>query len=256
MRFFSRVLVVGVSIPLAFLVGCSQIQSPVLMPDEYEVIYHWQSTPDSRAERAFLAYREKAERGDPVAQFILGEAYSSGSYRGNEATVGIFNGVVLDNEHAFFWYNKAARNGLAVAQYKLGTFYQHGLGVAKDWVKAATWFRKASDQGNSLAQDCLGLCYAYGLGVDKNQIEAYAYRSLAEPEILRTPQGEYERDRSECNFYLEATGELPVSPQSTPFVIKSWMNNLSPGQIVAGKIRAKELQEVIDKSLAKIKAGK
>ena len=263
MNSLSSVFIFGASLSLLCSVGCSQIQGPAPLSDQDEVLY-WHSTPDSRAERAFLAYRNKAERGDSFAQFILGEAYFLGFYRNDESAPGVFSGIIEDHEHAFFWYNKSAKSGLAVAQYKLGILYQYGDGVAKDLSKAAVWFRKASKQGNLLAHNRLGLCYAYGLGVDKNPTEAYAYRILAGP-TMRTKQtalltygsqGRHEGDGCELDFYWEAAGGWPSSSQTNPFLIMSWVEKLSPEQIAAGKARADQLQEEIDKGLGKIKIVK
>ena len=116
--------------------------------------------------KAFKGYRTQAEKGDPVAQFGMGECYSSGM------------GVAEDLVEAVKWYRKAADQGYAQAQSTLGHCYLNGEGVAWDKVEAVKWFRKGADQGDALNQNNLGFCYAEGKGVAKDEVEAYAYLNL------------------------------------------------------------------------------
>jgi hypothetical protein len=81
-------------------------------------------------------------------------------------------------EKHFRW---AAEQGNAEAQINLGMLYYHGLGVAIDYVEAATWFRKAAEQGRVHAQFRLGLMYGAGLGVAIDYVEAATWlRKAAE----------------------------------------------------------------------------
>ncbi|MFT5106950.1 MAG: TPR repeat protein [Verrucomicrobiales bacterium] len=74
-----------------------------------------------------------------------------------------------------------AEQGDANAQLAVGEFYYMGLGVAKDYAKAAKWFRKAASQGNAQAQWALGRMYESGNGVTRNATEAANwYRKAAE----------------------------------------------------------------------------
>ena len=61
--------------------------------------------------KAFEGYKAKAGKGDPVAQFNLGNCH----YKGE--------GVAKDMVEAVKWYRKAADKGLADAQFNLGACY-------------------------------------------------------------------------------------------------------------------------------------
>jgi hypothetical protein len=80
--------------------------------------------------KAFLGYKERAEKGDRVAQNNLGVCYDRGL------------GVARDQVQAVSWYRKAAEQGLTDAQLNLGYLYAiGGNGVAKDEVEAyAYWY--------------------------------------------------------------------------------------------------------------------
>ena len=76
--------------------------------------------------------RERAERGDAVAQRFLGLRY----YRGR--------GVKQNYAEALRWYRKAADQGDADAQFSLGFEHYEGRKVAKDNVAALMWMILAS----------------------------------------------------------------------------------------------------------------
>src|SRR5262245_56577587 len=85
------------------------------------------------------AYRELlplAQRGDAIAQCVLGIMYQSGE------------GVAQDDAKAVWWYRKAAEQGNADAQSALGLMYATGHGVLQDNAKAMQWYRNAAEQGN------------------------------------------------------------------------------------------------------------
>jgi TPR repeat protein len=113
--------------------------------------------------------RAKAEKGDAVAQFILGGHYDLGE------------GVAKDEVEAVKWYRKAAEQNLPAAQRTLGLCLARGSGVAKDYVEAVNWFHKAADQNDAMAQYSLGVSYLKGQGVAKSEEEAVKwYRKAAE----------------------------------------------------------------------------
>lgn len=149
--------------------------------------------------------RAKAEKGDAMAQFVLGFQYETGEivakdpievvkwYRkaaeqglapaqwglGYKYDMG--EGVAKDLTEAAQWYRKAAEQGFAEAQYALGTMYKNGEGIAKDAVEAVKWFRKAAEQGNARAQATLGMMFYRGEGVVQEPVEAAKwYRKAAE----------------------------------------------------------------------------
>ncbi len=74
---------------------------------------------------------------------------------------------------------KAAEKGNASAQNDLGAYYAYGLGVQKDFVKAAGWYRKAAEHGDPLAQYSLGHAYYLGCGVSTNMDLAFKWLKKA-----------------------------------------------------------------------------
>lgn len=83
--------------------------------------------------------RPYAEKGNALAQNILGVMYNAGS------------GVVLDYNEAAKWYLLAAEQGHANGQFNLATMYQHGQGVLQNYVKAHMWFNISAASGNTHA---------------------------------------------------------------------------------------------------------
>jgi S1-C subfamily serine protease len=123
----------------------------------------------TQEQRELLELRQKAEKGDPSAEFSLGERYRTGS------------GVESNLTEAFKWFRKAAEKGYAQAQRMLGFCYYNGQVVEKNLTEAVRWSHKAAEQGDALAQWLLGLCYESGEGVEKNQVEAVKwFRKAAE----------------------------------------------------------------------------
>src|SRR5437016_806159 len=102
--------------------------------------------------KLFDQTRAKAEKGDAVAQYNLGDYYHDGV------------GVTKDETEAVTWFRKAAEQGFAYAQYNLGVAYANGDGVTRDAAEAIKWYRKAADKGDAWAQSNLGTLYERGDG--------------------------------------------------------------------------------------------
>ena len=82
-----------------------------------------------------------AERGDPVAQYQLGQLYKGGG-----------QGLSQDYNEAKKWYRKSAEQGYAPAETALG------IRIFKaDEEEAYKWFQKAADQGDISAKAFLYL---------------------------------------------------------------------------------------------------
>jgi TPR repeat protein len=112
--------------------------------------------------------REKAERGEEIAAYQLGQAYQAG------------DGVTESQEQAVYWFRQAAEQGYAAAQNRLGWMYQMGHGVAKDYELAASWYREAAVKKNQYGQTNLGLMYQHGRGVTKDdKLAVFWYSSAA-----------------------------------------------------------------------------
>ncbi len=75
-------------------------------------------------------------------------------------------------DYASLWFRRAALQGDAFGQYGLATLYSQGLGLPKDFTKAAEWYLKAARQGDAKAQYHLGTLYYNGAGVKKNVTKA------------------------------------------------------------------------------------
>lgn len=99
--------------------------------------------------------REKAQLGDPLAQFELGVCY----YCGNE--------VEIDVAEALRWFELAAHQGHVKAQFNTAVIYDLSKSEA-DKSKAIFWYQKAATLGDPLAMNNLGLKLARGEDVQKN----------------------------------------------------------------------------------------
>jgi uncharacterized protein len=86
--------------------------------------------------KSLKSLRERAQRGDAIAQFLLGVKYDLGQ------------GVVQDVAEAARWYRKAAEQGYAPAQVALGLMYALGGGMAQDCVEAHLWINLAASHAS------------------------------------------------------------------------------------------------------------
>ena len=112
---------------------------------------------------ALQRLKSDAERGDPNAQSVLGEAY----YRAK------------DYQNALAWFRKSAQQGYAPGQYNLGVMFMEGSGRAKDAGEAVKWFLKAAEQRHLTGMNNLTAAYFYGLGVPQDLVAAYMWSSIA-----------------------------------------------------------------------------
>jgi hypothetical protein len=78
---------------------------------------------------------EAAKRGDPRAQFFIGEHLARGK------------GVERDDKKAFYWLSKAARGGHVKAIFYVGVAFFQGRGVESDKPRGAELVAKAMDKG-------------------------------------------------------------------------------------------------------------
>jgi len=151
----------------------------------------------------------RAEKGEAVAQFLLGRAYllaTDGLKKDEAAAAGWFRkaadqgqvnsetflawmyeegrgGLAKDDVQAAFWYRKAADQGEANAMRNLGLMCLDGRGgMEKDEAQGVSWFRKAAERGDESAQNYLGLMYEKGRGGLAKDVEQamYWYRKAAD----------------------------------------------------------------------------
>jgi TPR repeat protein len=128
--------------------------------------------PPVRADDALpegtAALRAVAGKGDPVAQFCLGNRYYSEWHKD----------PARDAE-AEKWFRLSAAQGNARAEERLGQLYYDGRGEPQDDAQAAAWFRKAAEQGDRTAQRQLARMYREGRGVAVDPNEARRWDDLA-----------------------------------------------------------------------------
>jgi TPR repeat protein len=151
----------------------------------------------------------RAEKGEAVAQFLLGRAYllgTDGLKKDEPAAAGWFRkaadqgqmnsetflawmyeeghgGLAKDDTQAAYWYRKAADQGEANAMRNLGLMCLDGRGgMAKDDAQGVSWFRKAAEKGDESAQNYLGLMYEKGRGGLTQDVDQamYWYRKAAD----------------------------------------------------------------------------
>ncbi|QLB13377.1 hypothetical protein EV697_10384 [Bisgaardia hudsonensis] len=111
----------------------------------------------------FNTLKSLAEKGDPEAQYNLGNLYVSG------------RGVEQDDKQAVAWYRKSVTKGFTKAQLNLGNMYALGRGVKQNYSLAVEWYEKAAKQGDSQAQHNLGIMYEKGQGVTQDLDMAKEY---------------------------------------------------------------------------------
>lgn len=70
----------------------------------------------------------------------------------------------------------SAEQGYDLAQYKIALYYEKGLGVTKDYTKAAYYYLLSAEQGFKSAMFELATMYENGLGVEKSALQAKYWR--------------------------------------------------------------------------------
>ncbi len=122
---------------------------------------------DTLYDARFKQWTEQAQKGDPDAQYNLGNAY----LRGTE--------VARDFDAAASWFEKAAEQDHVKALYKLGYLYLEGKGLKRDYGKAYKYLRRSAQHEYSPAQFYLGELYADGNGVAQDNNKALYWLSQA-----------------------------------------------------------------------------
>jgi len=141
-----------------------------------------------------------AERGDGAAACRLGDMYREG-----------LGGLRYSPKETYRWYGKSALAGDANGQNNLGACYEHGLGCAQSYPRAAKWYRLSAAQGLGTAAMNLGYCHLRGHGVPRDPVESLRlFREAVERGEGRAAQ-EVERLEREANSRVSE----PV-PAGTP----------------------------------------
>jgi TPR repeat protein len=131
--------------------------------------------------------RAAAEKGDVVAQFLIGHAYQVGLGVPKDmsetsrwyalaaqprTTDGSAQLEVKDFAQAFDVYRKLAGQGDENAELYLGVVNDLGQDVPRNASEAAHWYREAAAQGSGSAANNLGILFFNGDGVPKDDAEA------------------------------------------------------------------------------------
>lgn len=156
---------------------------------------NWQE--NSRAAHRWAV--KAAERGDAIAQCILGYIYSKTNdvvekdgekafaYYMKSARQGCAHaqynvGMICQSrpDVSFEWHMKAAVQGLDWAQFFVGEFYYRGSEyIKRDYALALEWYLKAAAQGHHPSETMVGEIYYYGRGVEQDTETAHEWYKKA-----------------------------------------------------------------------------
>jgi hypothetical protein len=110
---------------------------------------------------AFRALLSSAERGNAVANALIGNLYRDG--------LGVAQDYAATAQH----YHRGAEGGSCPAMFALARMYHLGRGVAEDPAEAAKWYRSAAERGHTWAQFDLATFHEKGLLVPRDPVQAY-----------------------------------------------------------------------------------
>ncbi len=178
---------------------------------------------------------DKADKGDPNAQYNLGLVYF----------------VPQGYKEAFKWWTKAAEQGYASAQFKLGAMYAYGTGIPQDYKEALKWWTKAAEQGHADAQSFLGSRYYFGVDVPQDYKEAVKWFTKA------AEQDEPKAQSFLGSIYYEGKGVIEDYVEAYKWTLLAGMNGKDVAtlkQLLAAKmspIQIAEAQKLAKEFVAK-----
>lgn len=148
--------------PISVVAGLSIIifASHVLAAIETEQAHDLMQKISRGDQQALSSVRDQADKGDPIAQLLMGFLFEGG------------RGVKKDETEAAKWYQSAAEKGLAAAQYQLALLYGKGRGVNQDMAECLKWLASAAEQGIWKAGVELASAYEQGHHVQKDEMRA------------------------------------------------------------------------------------
>jgi TPR repeat protein len=209
-------------------------------------MYHLGNGVDKDVRAAMSWYRQAADGGNAVAQWLLGEAYASGSpfidkhepealllfskAAEQEDAVGLARlgemrlggkGCVTDRPRAVALFQRAAAQGHAASMAHLGRAYRDGSGVEAGLDEAIDWFGRAADAGDADGQCAMGEAYRDGAGVRRDRCAAVVmFRRAAVQghadaqwwlgEAYSEGEGGVERDARQAARWLRKAAEQGV----------------------------------------------
>jgi TPR repeat protein len=142
----------GAAAPLSPL-ATSAAKAVVITPTDLELINAEAQFRAHNYNPAYLQLLPHAHRGEPRAQYLLGQMADNG-----------LGPVQLDVKEAANWYRLAAEKNHAEAQFALSNAYAIGRGVPVDPARSLTWLERAGQNGHVQAMLALAGLYESGLG--------------------------------------------------------------------------------------------
>nr|WP_315383149.1 SPOR domain-containing protein [uncultured Sphingomonas sp.] len=156
---------------------------------------------------AMQAWRPAAEKGDPDAQYNVGQIYKLGrgvpvdmveaekwyrlaALQGHDLGEANYGMMLFENgkrEAAVPWLERAVAHGEPRAQYLLGVMLFNGDGVARNWVRAYALMLRASAGGLDAATRTLAQMDQHIPAADRQQAQALAQRYARETRAAAIP---------------------------------------------------------------------
>jgi TPR repeat protein len=189
--------------------------------------------------KAIRIWTPLAEKGDLVAQSLLGKTYAEG-----------FGKLKPDYSNALFWLQKCV--SLITCQFELAKLYYEGKGVRKDLLIATNLFlgvaMSAHDfrEGKNEARYYLGLIYYRGEGRKRDETESRKWLLLAANDGFHRAQ-----------WFLGSTFMLK-SPLSREDLIEAdkWFLLAMQSKDLGVKTIAEYDSKLIEKKMTSVEIGK
>jgi TPR repeat protein len=187
----------------------------------------------------FETYLAGAERGDPAAQYALGQAYANRT------------AVRRDLTQAVFWWRQAAEGGHPPAQVSLVKIYSFGVHVPVNLAIAKDWARKVESHNDRAALVQLAKMYRFGPDTIRNMHEAI--RLFERAAVMGDRAALYDLG----TIYMNGEGVAPDKSQAYAwFVLAASRDDqaaafsrdrvaedMTPAQIAAAERMAREWRE-------------
>ena len=141
------------------------------------------ATPAKAAAPAAQPAPARQQQLQPEAAFALVAAEAEKNNVQAMLTLGSFYeqgiGVARNYSKSMEWYEKAAKAGQAEGYYNLGVCYEIGMGAASDMGKSVQNYQKAAEMGLPLAMYKLSSIYISGTGVSKDTAKGISWLDKA-----------------------------------------------------------------------------
>jgi TPR repeat protein len=162
---FGLWVIVAISVLWGFVFGPWAIATFIELLVGYFIINHKYFDKEKAIDvsgKSFEWLQDEAEKGNPDAQYMLGEMFENNEYNPDCDDI---DPDCPDIIMAIEWYSEAAQQGHVEAQFKYGKL----LPIMKpnQHEKANHWMLKAAEQGHAEAQYSVGLNYSTEIGIPK-----------------------------------------------------------------------------------------